>query len=284
MSLMDVLAQVATEMAASKGASGTMRNPQQRQNNGGLFGSAPAPSQSGGGLQDLLGGLLGGQAPSGGGGGANSGLGGLLEALAGGQGQAQQGGLDQVISQADNSGGLGGILEQLTGGAGGAKGGGGLGDLLGQLTKSAAPAPTDNRESFGNMLNQAFAKGRTQQPTPAQEVTAGLMLKAMIQAAKSDGQIDDGERDKLLEKLGDVSKAEREFVSREMAAPVDVAGLARQVPRGLENQVYAMSVLGIDLDQAAEANYLHAFATEMSIDQNTVNHIHDQFGVPRLYR
>ena len=276
MSLMDILAQVATEMAAAKGASGTMKSQQSGRSNGGLFGDAPAREQSGG-LQDIMGDLLGGKGSS------SGGLGGLLDGLAGNNPetstQPRRGGLDDVITQTDNSGGLGGLLEQLAGG----KGGGGLGDLLGQLAGGSAAGGGGN---FGDMLNQALTKSSAPkpQPTRGQEVAAGLMLKAMIQAAKADGKVDAGERDKLLDKLGDVSAAEREFVQREMAAPLDSEGLARQVPRGLENQVYAMSVLGIDLDVTEEAQYLHQFASHLQIGKETVNHIHDKFGVPRLYR
>lgn len=281
MSLMDMLAKVATEMAASKGASGTIKNPARRQNNGGLFGNAPssdAATQGGSGLEELIGGLLAGN------GGANSGLGGLLESLTSGASpQAHPSGrsVNDAISEADNSGGLGGLLEQLTAG----QGGGGLGDLLGKLTQSGG-AGAGAGGSFGDILNQALTpRGKPKQPpTKGQEATAGLMLKAMIQAAKSDGEIDQGERSKLLEKLGDVSAAEREFVNNEISAPIDIQGLARQVPRGLENQVYAMSVLGIDLDSSAEAKYLDQFASHLRIEKDVVNDIHDKFGVQRLYR
>ncbi len=90
---------------------------------GGLMGGS-----SGGGLDDLLGGLLGGM--SGGGGSGGSGLDDLLGGLLGGGGQ-QQGG-----------GGLGSILGGLLGGGGGQQGGGGLGDMLGGLLggqKAASP-------------------------------------------------------------------------------------------------------------------------------------------------
>lgn len=281
MSLMDMLAKVATEMAAAKGASGTINNPASRQNNGGLFGNAPtsdAPAQGTPGLESIIGGLLGGN------GGADSGLGGLLESLTSGTSpQSNQSGssLDDAISEADNSGGLGGLLEQLTAG----QGGGGLGDLLGKLTQSGGAA-AGTGGNFGDILNQALTQSRKpkQEPTKGQEATAGLMLKAMIQAAKSDGKVDEGERRKLLEKLGDISAAEREFVNKEMAAPIDIQGLARQVPRGLENQVYALSVLGINLDETAEAKYLDQFASHLRIEKDVVNSIHDKFGVQRLYR
>jgi len=138
---------------------------------------------------------------------------------------------------------------------------------------------------FGDMLNQAIAKQDEPElaPSPDQELAAALMLRAMIQAMKSDGEIDKAEEQKLLGRLGDVSREEQAFVQGEMRKPVDVQGLAREVPRGLEQQVYAMSVMGIDLDNRNEAQYLHDLATALGIQKQSVNHIHDQMGVPKIY-
>ncbi|MEM7463579.1 MAG: DUF533 domain-containing protein, partial [Pseudomonadota bacterium] len=116
-----------------------------------------------------------------------------------------------------------------------------------------------------------------------QEAMAALMLRATIQAAKSDGRLDDKERERLLKTLGDVSPAERRFVENEMQQPVDAKKLAREVPRGLERQLYAMSVMAIDLDQQSEARYLHELASAMGLDHAQVNAIHDQLGAPRIY-
>jgi len=44
-----------------------------------------------------------------------------------------------------------------------------------------------------------------------------------------------------------------------------------------------MSVMGIDLDNQKEAQYLHELATAMGMGQQDVNHIHNQLGVPALY-
>ena len=110
------------------------------------------------------------------------------------------------------------------------------------------------------------------------------MLRAMIQAAKSDGKFDSEEQEKLLGRLGDVSSAERQFVNNELGKPIDIEGLAREVPRGLETQVYAMSVMGIDLDNQNEAHYLDQLAKSLGIDERTVNAVHAQIGAPALYR
>ncbi|MGB5870110.1 MAG: tellurite resistance TerB family protein [Albidovulum sp.] len=205
------------------------------------------------------------------------GLGDLFEQLGGGAGRS--GGTGQ-------SGGLGDILGQLTRGGSGAPGG--LGDLLGGLVAGAAGgrATGGQTKDFGDMLNDAFGKGGEPDlpPAPEHEAAAGLILRAMIQAAKSDGRIDAAEKKKLMSNLSDATPAEMEFVQAELRAPLDVAGLCRQVPAGLEAQIYGMSLMAIDLDSRVEAEYLHQLAGGLNLNKQVVNQIHAQIGVAPLYR
>ncbi len=271
MSLMGTLAKVAIGVALAKGA-GKMMQGGGSDTGGGLLGGASSQASQGGGLEDTLRGMLGGGGQQAGAG--AGGLGGLLESLTGGQTGSQQAGAP--------AGGLNDLLGGLTGGSGAT---GGLGGLLGGLMGAAKGGAGTAGGGFGDMLNQALASGEEPETAPSQEqeVAAGLMLSAMIQAAKSDGKIDAAEEQKLLGRLGDVSAEERAFVQAEMQKPVDVDALAREVPRGLEAQVYAMSVMGIDLDSKAEAQYLHALAGALGVDQAGVNNIHAQLGVQPLY-
>lgn len=277
MSMLKTLAKVAIGIAVAKGIGGIMKGGS---SGGGesLGGANPQQApKDGGDLQDILG-----------------------DVLSGGRNSGQQSG----------KGGLGDLLEQLGGGArsgGGTSSGGGLGDLLGGLangqTRGGDPlgdvfgdflgdkqdhvsSPNDGGGSFGDIFNDALARDGEPEIAPSreQEMAASLMLRAMIQAAKSDGEIDREEEAKLIENLGDVSAEEREFVNAELRAPVDVAGLANQVPAGLEQQVYLMSIMGIDLDNRREAEYLHELATELGIDRDGINAIHDHLGVMRLYK
>ena len=121
-------------------------------------------------------------------------------------------------------------------------------------------------------------------PTADQEAIAALMLHNMIQAAKSDGNFDDAEREKLIGQLGDdVDSQEATFVQAEMKAPFDVDALVAQVPNGLGPQVYAMSVIAINLDSQVEAQYLHKLAQGLGLNDETINDVHAQLGVPSLY-
>ena len=253
----------------------------------------------GGGLGGMLGGMLGGQGGAGGGlggmlggqgGGAQGGLGGMLGGMLGGgqqQPNQQAGGMGGMGSA--GAGGIGGMLGGMLAGKG--QQGGGLGGLLESLGGGAAPGqvqgtpPEPNNGSLGGVLNSAFENfGEPEQaPSPAQEDMAKLFLRAMIGAAKADGQIDADEKQKILGELGDVSQEEAAFVQRELAAPLDVDALVRDVPAGSEQQVYLMSLMGIDLDNAAEARYLDALAKGMNISPEIANAIHDKLGAPKLY-
>ena len=281
MSLMKTLAKVAIGVAVAKGVSSMTGKGRTQSGGGGLLGALTG----GGGDQSGGGGLL--EALTGGGG-----LGGMLDGLSdastprgGVQTGSSGGGLDSILNGLTSKGSAAGGLGDLLGGM--TKGGGNLGGLLGGLLGAGAAATqtADTELSFGEKFNQSLAHGGEPDiaPTPQQEVAAGLMLRAMIQAAKSDGKIDDAEREKLLDKLGDISPEERDFINAELAAEIDVKGLARQVPNGMEAQVYTMSIMGINLDNQAEAQYLHDFATELGIDKPSVNTIHAQLGVPTIY-
>lgn len=307
MSLMKTLARVAAGVMVAKGIGHVMKQNQQGTTAG--TGQAPQTRRSGslldgllsnktggqgGSLGDMLGQVLGGGSAGAGSGtryggpnsrGASGGLGGLL---------------DSLTSKAGGKGGLGDLLGQLSGGSKGTRTAGstgGLGDLLGGLLGGAAGgaaagglarkgAQETNDASFGELFNDSLTtKGEPEvAPTPEQNAVAGLMLRAMIQAAKSDGKIDDAEKQRLLGHLGDdVDEEERQFIREQMAAPVDPAGLAREVPKGLESQVYLMSLLAIDFDSEAEARYLHDLAQALGLDRNSTNDIHSEVGVTPLY-
>ncbi len=314
MSLMGTLAKVAVGVIVAKGIGGMMKQGGTAgrtggsTGGGGMFGNARSRSGGGGDLGDVMGDILSGgrgsaagrAAPTGGSGGG--GLGDLLEELTGRKSGGtvargpSGGGLDDILGRATRSGsgggglggGLGDILGSVLGGAVGGVLGGAMnkGGASGSADGGQAGQITPNRDAqFGEVLNQAFhKKGEPDAtPTPEQNAAAGLMLRAMIQAAKADGEIDDAEKQKLMGNLGDASPSEIEFVKAELAKPLDIDGLIRQVPEGLGPQIYTMSVMAIDLDNQNEAQYLHKLATGLGIGREDVNGIHAKLGVPALY-
>ena len=266
MSLMKTLAKVAIGVAVAKGASAMMNRAGGSTGGGGLMGALAG----GGGAAGLMGALSGGDQGNAGG----------LGALLGGAGG--QAGLGGLLEQLGESGGAGGLQSMLGGLAGSA----GAGGLLGGLAGAMQQRPATNDASFGQVLNSAFddTPEPAIEPTADQEAMAALMLRAMIQAAKSDGQLDDAEQEKLVGQLGgDIDAEEATFLREEMQKPVDVNALVSETPQGLGPQVYAMSLLAIDLDNQNEAQYLHQLAQGFGMDATAVNGIHEKLGVASLY-
>jgi uncharacterized membrane protein YebE (DUF533 family) len=267
MSLVKTLAKVAIGVALAKGASAAMKGGgtggiagmMRGTGGGGALGemmSSLTQGMQGGpegaakGLQDMLGqmqtqGMQAGQS-------AMGGLGDMLSKMTSG---APAGGLQNLLSQMGTGGGLGALL-----GAGGAAGGaGGLGALLGGALL-ADPTP----------------------PAPSDEAVAAIMLRAMLQAAKCDGRLDDAEQAQIEQMIGSVSQEESELIRAELAAPVDVKGLAADVPKGMEQQAYMMSLIAIDLDSQPEADYLIAFAGALGLTPAQVDALHTQAGEPKI--
>ncbi|MFL1462830.1 tellurite resistance TerB family protein [Roseococcus sp. DSY-14] len=244
-----------------------------------------------GGVEDLLGGLLGGRgtAPQGTGmgspmGGApGGGLGGMLDAF-GGRGPSGAGGLGGL---ADSLGGMlnkppmgggigaaaaGGLLGSILGG-GGRRGGGGSGLIrMGGLAILGALA----HRAYKDWQAKQGVPGSAPVPTPAApEAPAadsqplGLaLIRAMIAAAKADGVLDGEERERIfaeVERL-DLADDEKGFVfaaMREEADPRSIAALARD--EGQKAQIYLASRLVAAPDSAAERAWLEALAHELKL-------------------
>jgi uncharacterized membrane protein YebE (DUF533 family) len=218
--------------------------------------------------------------------------------------------------QSSGGGGLGSILGSVLGGAGSQQGSGGLGDLLGGRTQSAGQSGGGNLTDLlggllgggaggaglGGLLGAAMSQFGGQQGAQSaahfkssehlpqgmdyQQATdqATLLIRAMINAAKADGNVDREEQQKILGRLGEVTQDEIEFVRNELAQPLDLEGFTRTIPQGMEQQIYAMSLMAIDLDTQAEAQYLHQLAQATQITPQVSNLIHQQFGAQPIYK
>ena len=116
-----------------------------------------------------------------------------------------------------------------------------------------------------------------------EEAQAEILLKAMLNATKSDGVIDDEKKRKITMHFGDVSDEEANFVRRKLESPLDTLALVNNVPRGMEQQVYFMSLLSIDLGSNEEAHYLDELAKGLNISHDVCNQTHEKVGAPALY-
>lgn len=275
----------AVKILGSLLASGALSNGSGSNVLGNLLGSAlGGGSQGGGGMGDMLGSLLGGGGQQQGG----SGMAGMLGGLLGGGQQQSGGGIGGMLGnmlgggqqQPQAGGGMADMLGSLLGGGGGSPAGssmGGLGNLLGgAVTKFAQAQNPSAPDMTGNFLPQDYDQNEA-------EEQAKLIIRAMINAAKSDGNVDQQEQENIISKMGDIDAEEAAFIRSEFQAPLDVEGFVRDVPRGMEQQIYALSLSSIDLDTQQEAQYLHQLAQGLSISQDDCNQLHDQVGAPKLY-
>ena len=124
------------------------------------------------------------------------------------------------------------------------------------------------------------------QRTPEQESLneqSKVLVRAMINASKSDGQVTQDEQQEILKRMDHVTQAEIDFLRAEFAKPVDVKEFAWSVPLGMEEQVYALSVISIDLDENKEAQYLGELAHGLRLAPSRCNEIHRQYGAPEIF-
>lgn len=276
MGLMSTLAKVAMGYAAARGVDHMSKN----QGLGGLLGGAQVPTRDAKAGQNPAVEAMD-QMPG-------------MDQIKGMMGQAQESSAQGMSQMQDmftkmmgSAGGAGMNLQEMMGGlmGGGAKSeGGGLlsgagGAGLAGLLSMAGGAAAASGKGVGSMLDQFSDKA-----PPEAEEAAGLMLRAMIQAAKSDGGIDAEEKAKILETMGEDADADSiAYVKKQLSAKLDPAALARDTPDAQKMQVYSMSLMSIRVDTQAEAQYLDQLAAALGLDQQTVNMLHMQMGVQPLY-
>jgi uncharacterized membrane protein YebE (DUF533 family) len=241
---------------------------------GGLLGGQQGTSgAAGGGLGDLLGAALGGGRTSAGGGAGTGGLGDLLGGALGGS----LGG-----RQPSAGGGLGDLLGNVLSGGRSSSGGSNAGmAILATIAMAALKNWTDNRRTQASTAGRAAGFATQELETMTAPGTEALILRAMVSAAKSDGHIEEGEIQRIVSKVGadGLSEEERQFLMHELRAPLDLEALVADVPNEMvAAEVYAASLLAIDLDTQAEIAYLRQLAQALRLDGATVARLHQITG------
>jgi uncharacterized membrane protein YebE (DUF533 family) len=166
-------------------------------------------------------------------------------------------------------GGLGALAGALLGGGRGAVGGGLLA-ALGSIAYSALQG-----------AGQTAAAAAPANEAELQD-SALLLVRAMIEAAKADGRVDATEAKRILERLdaADADAEARAWVQSQLAAPADLAGLARQVRTPAQAaQVYAAALMAIELDTEAERAFLARLAEALQLPPGVADHVHRSLGV-----
>ena len=244
-------------------------------------------------VMDLLGAMMTSGTSSAGAGRASSAAGNLESAL-GGLGSLLGGG------SASMSGGLQGLMGTLLGGgqsvmnrAGQAVGGkdnlaaAGLGALIGALSGKSGSSSTfkaltgsDNTSQAQRaQIAQSIASRSEQQVASDAEV----ILTAMIDAAKADGQVDAEELGRITGKIksAGIGQDGMNYLISKLQSPMETNKILAAVngrPE-LAAQVYSASLMAIDVDTQAEKRYLAGLANAMGLSQSVVNNIEQIVGM-----
>ncbi len=232
---------------------------------------ADSQSSSGGGISDILGSLMGGGSKQSGG------------ASTGGLGDLLGGAMSQLGNNKAAVGGLGALMGSLLGGgsnsAKGAMGGG----VMAMLASLAYSALKGNNSSATAQVPVGLLENPTDEQKEEAENEAGLIIRAMLNAAKADGEIDPEEMQRIVGKLEEdgIDDEERQLLQDEIQKPFDLDGLVAAVGNNsqLAAQVYIASLLAIEIDTDEERQYVQQLATDLGLSDETVSSIKTAMGV-----
>jgi len=179
-------------------------------------------------------------------------------------------------------GGRGGsMLGRMLGGRTGAMVGGMVGSLVGGRKLSRLGRSLFDRNKGNAARTSSSLASEPGEPDAISDADAATLIRAMCNAAKADGQVDEHEARNITGELGDeVSAAERAFLEAEIASPMrSAADMAGAVPAGLRDEAYAVSLMTVKVDTVGEADYLRDFAAALGLSSDDVREIHAELGV-----
>jgi len=241
-------------------------------------------SLGGGGVLENLSGMLGGS--------SGGGLGGALSSMLGGGGSGGLGGLlGNVLGEAGRAvggnqnlalGGLGALVGSLLGGGGKSLGGALGGGVMALLGAMAFQALKGSGQSTGR-VPLGLMEPQTEADRQELENRSELVLKAMINAAKADGKIDEGEAHRIVGKLQEAgADAEgQRYVLEQMRRPMETEKLiaAAEGHPNLAAQLYAASLMAIEVDTPAEKAYLANLASGLGLAPAVTQRIEEMVGL-----
>lgn len=170
--------------------------------------------------------------------------------------------------------------------------GGKLGKLAGNTVKVGAVA------ALGGLAWQAWQTYQKNQPgAPASSEDAFVpppqaahqteelgksLVRAMIAAAKADGQIDAEEKGRIFARLEamPLTAEEKAFVFDELSGPLDIdAVVARADTPEHAAEIYAASLVAMKPDTPTERAYLETLSTRLNLAPGLVAEIHRTAGL-----
>ncbi len=180
------------------------------------------------------------------------------------------------------------MVGSLLGSFGGRALGGMVGGPAGRMVGSVLGAMVAGRGSrgiggamkgLGGMLGGNDDDERQQAAAEMDDETALVLVRAMTNSAKADGEVDDDEIAAIFSRAGELDDDEQEFIRNELKSPLDLDEFIASVPSGMEADVYTASLLPIEVDTVAETQYLQDLADGLGLAEDDVTKIHEALGV-----
>ncbi len=183
-------------------------------------------------------------------------------------------------------GGLGALAGALLGGRRGLGGAlrGGLGGGVMALLGAMAYQALKNRAAQGSRVPLGLAAPQSEAEKAELARNAELVLRAMINAAKADGRVEESEIRRILGKVQESGADAQalEHLASELKKPMEteaLVGAATGNPQ-LAAQIYSASLLAIEVDTAEEKEYLERLAAALGLEPEVTRRIHQELGLP----
>ena len=166
-------------------------------------------------------------------------------------------------------------------GSGGGSGGNAGMAILATIAMAALKNWTDGRRAQAAMAPDTAGFAAPELESMTAPATEELVVRAMISAAKADGEVGEDEIQRIVGRVGadGLSEEEKQFLIAELRRPLDLAALVAEVPNEMvAAEIYAASLLAIQLDTPAEAAYLRQLAQALRLDGATLSRLHEITG------
>ena len=181
---------------------------------------------------------------------------------------------------------IGRLVGSLAGSFGGAALGGAVGGRTGRIVGSLVGSMVGSRGARGGIgdalggIKDKIDGDDEIEDVELPEEDAMVLIQAMTNAAKADGEIDAAEIDAIISRAGDIDAEGEAFVRAQLALPLDLDAFIDSVPGGMEAEVYTLSLLPIEVDTAAETDYLADLRVGLGLSDEQATEIHEALGVP----
>lgn len=192
--------------------------------------------------------------------------------------------------------GLGAVLGSVLGGGGdsisGALKGGALAMLAGVAYKAltnagqgaggVAPVTTDAPQFSGGQIPLGLREPVSPAEDQVIQNTAQLVIKGMINVAKSDGQVSPDEVDRIVGKLKEsgMDAGAESWILGELSKPLDLNAFVAEIPnQEVAAEIYTASLLAVEVDTPEERAYLKDLAEKTGLAGPVADYIQRTVGV-----